>query len=397
LAAREGIKARQLLLTGIKESAHKHLDTQQLKAELNKTLGKLDQKSGTVKSVIMQRDGNTLIEVDSDSLANWFANKINRAEFCNLVGDDIAFKTRLYKVLAYNVPINLDTSDDKHREEINEANGLEDNTIMATRWAKPPNRRSPHQRSAHLVLSYADPFFANRAISNGIAICNKRCHAERVKNEPIRCLRCQGWNHMARDCPETSSKCGNCAEGHKTAECTQPRKTRCVSCGTNDHASWSRDCPALLRRVDDYNERNPENLLPFFPTSDPWTWSRGDTDETSRANRRSAPKKINQDGKKSSHKPREVQWGTGGIAMGYIGATNGGPPPVNPATFGPIISDDWWTSVDDSLPGPSSTPAQPTQIGNTGTSDNDNNSAGLAAPQTLNPNILTVPGVSPNA
>jgi hypothetical protein len=114
LAAREGIVARQSLITGIKESVHGHLDTQQLKAKLNKTLRRLDQKSGKIKSVITQKDGNTLIEVDSDSLANWFANKVNRAEFCSMVGDDIVFKTRQYNVLAYNVPLNLDTSDDNH-------------------------------------------------------------------------------------------------------------------------------------------------------------------------------------------------------------------------------------------------------------------------------------------
>jgi hypothetical protein len=91
-------------------------------------------------------------------------------------------------VLVFNPPLNLDPADKKHREELHEANRLELNTITSFRWAKPPNRRSPNQRSAHLIIFFADPDSANRAISNGITICNKRCHAERVKREPIRCL-----------------------------------------------------------------------------------------------------------------------------------------------------------------------------------------------------------------
>jgi hypothetical protein len=69
---------------------------QKLKAELNKVLRRLDQNDGKIKSVVVQKDGNTLIEVDSDSLATWFTNKVNRVEFCSLLGGDITFKTRQF-------------------------------------------------------------------------------------------------------------------------------------------------------------------------------------------------------------------------------------------------------------------------------------------------------------
>ena len=86
-------------------------------------------------------------------------------------------------------------------------------------------------------------------------------------------MKCQGWNHMAQDCQEEKSKCSNCAGEHKTTDCSHPHTKRCISCVTDDHASWSRECPTFLKRVEDFNMRNPENLLPFFPTNDPWTWS----------------------------------------------------------------------------------------------------------------------------
>jgi hypothetical protein len=386
LAAKEGIKARQVLITGIKDSALGQHDTQQLKAELNKLLRGLGQKEGKIKSVIIQRDGNTLVEVDSDALAIWFANKVNRVEFSSMIGDEVSFKTRLFKVIAYNAPLNLDTRDANHQDEIHEANGLEEDTIKEFRWAKPLDRRSPNQRSAHLILSYTDPEAANRAISNGITICNKRCHVERVKKEPIRCLRCQGWNHMARECPEPHSTCGNCGEEHKTAECTHPRRTRCVSCKTNDHASWSRECPSLLRRTGDYNERNPENLLPFFPTSDPWTWSRGDANNALRPNRQSAPKKADPKGKQNSYRPQEPQRGDNRIAMNYIAATN-----THSTVFGVDMGDKWWGLEDP--PGPSINPTQTTQPG-TSNSHANNITTGANASQNSNHNTTQDPNLA---
>jgi hypothetical protein len=229
LAAKEGIKSRQFVLMGIKESAFGQHDTQKLKEELNKISRSLGLKDGKIRSLLSQKDGNHLIEVDSDVSAKWFANSVNSVEFCSIIGEDVSFKKRVFNVMAFNAPLTVDPSDDKHREEINEANDLEGNTVRAIRWAKPMNRRSPHQRSAHLVLSFTNPEAANRAISSGITICNKKCHVERIKREPIRCLKCQGWNHMARECAAMFSRCGNCAEAHRTADCEQPRKTRCVS------------------------------------------------------------------------------------------------------------------------------------------------------------------------
>jgi hypothetical protein len=285
IAAKEGIKARQFLLLGIRESAFGQYDTQKLKAELNKAIRELGCEEGKIRSITTQRDGNILLEVDSDASAKWFANNSNRVELCSILGEEVTFKARIYNVLAHNAPLTMDPDDRNHREEIKETNDLEDGTIVAIRWAKPLNRRSLQQRSAHLVISYSSPEAANRAITNGITICNKKCHVERIRREPLRCLKCQGWNHMAKDCEETHSTCSNCAEHHRTSECQSPRKKRCVSCKSNEHASWSRECPSFQKRVDELNDRNPENLLPFFPTADPWTWSAVSTDDNALPNR----------------------------------------------------------------------------------------------------------------
>ena len=129
--AREGIKACQFLLMGIKELAYGQLDSQKLKAELNKTARDLGMKEGKIRSVIIQKDRSALLEVDSDAAAKWFTNAIKSVEFSSRLGDNVAFRTRIYNTLALNIPLNIDPRDEKHREEINEANDLEENTIAA--------------------------------------------------------------------------------------------------------------------------------------------------------------------------------------------------------------------------------------------------------------------------
>ena len=69
-------------------------------------------------------------------------------------------------------------------------NDLEANTIMTIRWAKLINRRSTNQTTAHLVLSYSNLEDANYAITNSVIIFNKKCHVEKIRREPIRCLKC---------------------------------------------------------------------------------------------------------------------------------------------------------------------------------------------------------------
>ena len=337
LAAREGIRARQFLITGIKESAFGQYDPQKLKVELSKIARETGLVKGKIRSLFPQSDGNYLIEVDSDYAAAWFTNDSNRADFCNILGEGVKFKPRTFNVIAFNVPLTIDPLDDKHKEEINEVNDLEDNAISALRWAKPINRRSEQQRSAHLILSFPAPEAANRAISNGIIICNKKCHVERIKKEPIRCLKCQGWNHMARDCSATNDRCSNCAGDHKTTACLEPHKKGCVSCNSLNHSSWSRECPTFLRKVDEFNSRNPENLLPLFPTADPWTWSTGNANSNPHQHRpNSTPREnSNRAGKQRATTPRDNERNYGSYIPGLERWTTH-------AATDPALNREWW-------------------------------------------------------
>ena len=69
---------------------------------------------GKIRSVLLQKDGSILIEVDLDESAKWFTNEINRVDFCVTLGDGVRFKNRIFNVLAFNVPLNLDPNEDSH-------------------------------------------------------------------------------------------------------------------------------------------------------------------------------------------------------------------------------------------------------------------------------------------
>lgn len=272
VAAREGIRARQFAVEGIKNSKFSHLDNSQLKVELNKILIDLGVNAGKIRSITSARNGSVILETDNDEAASWLARAENQAQICDRIDANAEFRTRTYNVIALNVPIALNPDDSNHRQEICEANNVESHIISAAKWAKSVDKRTPNQRTAHLLISFINADAANRAIVNGLYICNRKCHVEKTKKEPIRCLKCQGWNHFAKDCIEGQDKCGNCAESHRTSSC-QKNERKCVSCGTNDHASWSRTCPTFLKKRDEFNSRNPDNSLQFFPTADPWSWT----------------------------------------------------------------------------------------------------------------------------
>ena len=273
LAAKEGIKARQFLLEGLVNTKFSHTDVFQLKTEFNNLLGGLGLTNGKIRSINKIRNGGALIEMDSDGAATWLSEQENQDKICNKIGPGVVFRSRVHNLIAFNVPLGISPENQSHRQEVCEANNLDPETITTLKWVKPVHRRSQTQRTAHLFLTFNNADAANRAITNGLYICNRRCHTERVKREPTRCLKCQGWNHYAKECTEETDRCGNCTKNHRTSDCPTPLTRACVSCKTDDHASWSRDCPTFVKKLNDFNDRNPENALQYIPTADPWTWT----------------------------------------------------------------------------------------------------------------------------
>ena len=85
-------------------------------------------------------------------------------------------------------------------------------------------------------------------------------------------MKCQGWNHLAKDCNEPHDTCGNCTGHHRTCDCNSTI-IKCASCKEEGHQSWNQNCPTFIKKLTELNNRNLENSTQYFPTTEPWTWS----------------------------------------------------------------------------------------------------------------------------
>jgi hypothetical protein len=153
------------------------------------------------------------------------------------------------------------------------------------KWVKDPSKRTPTQTTAHLLVSLANPTSANRLITEGVKVCNQRVSAFKDKKEPFTCSTCRNHGHTAREkerCPMQKDlkegeppkyRCSYCPGNHESKTCTERDKTFCCNCNTHTHNSFDRRCPTFLKRCEEYNARCPENVLPYFPTDEPYTWS----------------------------------------------------------------------------------------------------------------------------
>ncbi|KAF8234339.1 hypothetical protein L208DRAFT_1549999 [Tricholoma matsutake] len=188
---------------------------------------------------------------------------------CEL-GTSILPEARNFNIMAYFVPLISDVTEKSHIE-VMETNGLSKDSISKCRWAKAPGWRNPNQSVGHMIIMFTDPDSANKAILDGLVIYNKKVSVTKCKREPIRCLKCQGYNHVVHKCIISRDICARCGENHRTSDCSVSTLL-CTPCGIHGHASNDQTCPTFLRKCTEHNERNPENLFPFYPSTETWTW-----------------------------------------------------------------------------------------------------------------------------
>ncbi|KIJ11393.1 hypothetical protein PAXINDRAFT_54076, partial [Paxillus involutus ATCC 200175] len=129
-------------------------------------------------------------------------------------------------------------------------------------------RRAPNQRVAHAILQMSNPQAANSIVRDGVYVCKEKLHPTKDKCAPIRCVWCQHWDHIARNCKAQHDTCAICRHRHHTDNCSLYMTYHCVSCDIDNHSS--NDPPTYKDRCVILNAKHPENSMPYFPTDEPW-------------------------------------------------------------------------------------------------------------------------------
>ncbi|KAF9542458.1 hypothetical protein CPC08DRAFT_650165, partial [Agrocybe pediades] len=280
LMAREAIKARQYLLDFPPDSIiHKTSATEIMeicKKALKESYEHHEQNG--IRSVErLNRSKGILIEFSTKEGAQWMKINDNANRLLQAMGQHGhggQWKKRSHNIIAYYAPVEFNPEDPTHIEELLSVNKISKDELIRTRYAKPIHRRHPQQRFAHLILTIANADTANTLINEGMNIFGKRTDVRKCKKEPIRCLKCQTYNHLAKECINQHDTCGTCgSKEHRTQGCNNTTSYQCVPCGGLDHPSWSRHCPTFLRKCEDYDKMHPENNIPYFPSEESWTWN----------------------------------------------------------------------------------------------------------------------------
>lgn len=225
----------------------------------------------TILDVNKLQKGGFTVTFKEKEVVNWLQDAGTELKFTACIAPDASITKRVYSILAPRIPTTFNPTNDEHLREMEECNNLPFGSIAKARWIKPVYRRAPGQRAAHAILAIKDVNLANTCIRDGMYICGVRTRPSRLKHEPMQCMKCRRWGHFAHDCTAPSNICGTCGEEHRTDQCTNKDKTFCVSCKTDAHPSWDRDCPEFRRRCGQYDDNYPKNSLPYFPTEEEWT------------------------------------------------------------------------------------------------------------------------------
>ena len=279
LQAREGVRARQVLIdvdncTGPEAEALSVSSITDLKRRLDKALGSCGDNGAPspykARAVTRLKNGGILMELESDEAVEWFVHSSIRKKFVADLHLEAIIKLRNYHVVVQFVLLSFKSDKDNGLREVKESNGMKTGDIQRARWIKPISRWSPTQTCGHIILSFTSPDTANEALAHSLFIFQKKVYGEKCKKEPLYCLKCHGWGHLAHNCSATFDTCGTCAQCHRTDTCKNMAQPHCMSCGTVGHASWARACPVFQQKCNEMNNHLEDNNMLYFPTAELW-------------------------------------------------------------------------------------------------------------------------------
>ena len=267
-------KARQILIdtldpdiTGVSQAEIK----EKVSIAITKITEPAPPKDTSVIEVIKLRKGGFTILFKDKATVKWLQEPGVEHEFTTELSRDAVIVKCSYSLLVPRIPLSFNPANEEHLREVEECNDIPADTITKARWIKPVNRRVDGQRAAHAIFIFKDIMTTNLCIRDGLKVCGLHIRPSRLKHEPMQCMKCRRWGHFAHACLASADTCRTCGEEHRTSNCDNKEKTYCVSCKSNTHASWDRECPEFRKRCDQFNENYLENNLPYFPSEESWT------------------------------------------------------------------------------------------------------------------------------
>ena len=233
--------------------------------------------SRAVRSVSVFDRPAILLEFESDSSKDRFIEMCaGYPELLAEVNPKARICPRTYATIFRFVPCTgqFDPGVAEHLRDLERDNDLPPDSISSASWCKRPEKRSPNQKTATLKVNCANPTSANLLITGRIRVADQLVNVRKDIRQPIRCVKCQEFGHT-RDACIGVEKCANCAsKSHTTNNCPNAWTPKCVSCGVGStHPSTSPKCPSFIKKCEALDERFPENTMPYFPTSEAWTWA----------------------------------------------------------------------------------------------------------------------------
>ena len=102
--------------------------------------------------------------------------------------------------------------------------------------------------SLTIRIEVENPNDIKKIVLNGIYHENYHYRVTEWENKVIVCYKCQRFNHLAKDC-NNDTVCGKCTKNHLTKDCeTEKNSYACIRCNSNDHPTWSKNCPQLMKK-----------------------------------------------------------------------------------------------------------------------------------------------------
>ncbi|KIK95902.1 hypothetical protein PAXRUDRAFT_32722 [Paxillus rubicundulus Ve08.2h10] len=155
--------------------------------------------------------------MDSTLSAQWIHHDDNKRKFLEALGRLAGIREQLFPILVAFLPISspIETLDWLHTVKLE--NNLPAGSVNSARWVKP----------------MLEPMAANTLVRDGLCICKEKLHPIKDKCIPIRCVHCH--------------------------------------CEVDDHSSNDQHCPMYEDKCVTLDAKHPENSMPYYPTSEPWT------------------------------------------------------------------------------------------------------------------------------